>query len=110
MKHKSTLPDALKTGIERLSGMSMDHVKVHYNSDKPAQLQAHAYAQGSDIFVAPGQEHHLPHEAWHVVQQRQGRVRHATEPERSSYLAGEADAFGRLASLPVTGSDTQVQP
>ena len=40
------LPNQLKAGIESLSGMSMDHVKVHYNSDKPAQLNAHAYAQG----------------------------------------------------------------
>ena len=52
----------------------MDDVKVHYNSDKPAQLQAHAYAQGTDIHLAKGQEKHLPHEAWHVVQQKQGRV------------------------------------
>jgi hypothetical protein len=52
----------------------MDDVKVHYNSDKPAQLNAHAYAQGTDIHLASGQEKHLPHEAWHVVQQKQGRV------------------------------------
>lgn len=67
-------PDNLKTGIENLSGNSMDDVKVHYNSDKPAQLSALAYAQGTDIHVAPGQEKHLSHEAWHVVQQKQGRV------------------------------------
>lgn len=69
------LPDNLKTGIEHLSGHAMDDVKVHYNSSKPAQLQAHAYAQGTNIHIAPGQEKHLPHEAWHVVQQKQGRVR-----------------------------------
>jgi hypothetical protein len=68
------LPDQLKSGIESLSGMAMDDVKVHYNSSKPADVGAHAYAQGSDIHVAPGQEQHLPHEAWHVVQQKQGRV------------------------------------
>ncbi len=68
------MPDNLKSGIENLSGYSMDDVKVHYNSAKPAQLNAHAYAQGTDIHVAPGQEQHLPHEAWHVVQQKQGRV------------------------------------
>lgn len=68
------LPDKLKSGIENLSGLSMDHVQVHYNSSKPAQLNALAYAQGSDIHLAPGQEQHLPHEAWHVVQQAQGRV------------------------------------
>ena len=67
--------DNLKSGIENLSGISMDHLKVHYNSEKPAQLQARAYAQGSEIHVAPGQEKHLPHEAWHVVQQAQGRVK-----------------------------------
>jgi len=69
------LPDKLKSGIENLSGYSMDDVKVHYNSSKPAQLRAHAYAQGTEIHLAPGQEKHLPHEAWHVVQQKQGRVK-----------------------------------
>jgi hypothetical protein len=69
------LPDNLKSGIENLSGFSMNDVKVHYNSPKPAQLHAHAYAQGADIHIASGQERHLPHEAWHVVQQKQGRVR-----------------------------------
>ncbi len=68
------LPDNLKSGIESLSGIPMDGVKVHYNSPQPAQLNALAYAQGTDIHVAPRQEQHLPHEAWHVVQQAQGRV------------------------------------
>jgi len=73
-KSGSGLPDQLKSGIEALSGMSLDHVRVHYNSPRPAQLNALAYAQGSDIYLPPGQERHLPHEAWHVVQQAQGRV------------------------------------
>lgn len=74
-KSKTGLPDHLRNGIEHLSGLSMDDVKVHYNSPKPAQLSAHAYAQGTDIHLGSGQEKHLPHEAWHVVQQKQGRVR-----------------------------------
>src|SRR4051812_16037693 len=41
------LPDNLKAGVEALSGYSMDDVRVHYNSDKPAQLNALAYAQGT---------------------------------------------------------------
>ncbi|NET81645.1 MAG: DUF4157 domain-containing protein [Moorea sp. SIO1F2] len=73
-ENKTGLPDRLKAGIENLSGYSMDDVRVHYNSEKPAQLQALAYAQGTDIHVGPGQERHLAHEAWHVVQQKQGRV------------------------------------
>ena len=74
-KNNTGLPDELKSGIENLSGQSLDDVSVHYNSDHPARLNAHAYAQGTDIHVASGQEKHLPHEAWHVVQQKQGRVK-----------------------------------
>ena len=82
LKENNTgLPDGLKSGMEKLSGYSLDDVKVHYNSAKPAQLQAHAYAQGTDIHLAPGQEKHLPHEAWHVVQQKQGIVKPTTEME-----------------------------
>ncbi len=102
------LPDNLKSGIENLSGMSMDHVKVHYNSDKPAQLQAHAYAQGSEIHVAPGQEKHLPHEAWHVVQQAQGRVKPTMQmkgdvPVNNDVgLENEADVMGAKATKNIT--------
>lgn len=74
-RNRTGLPDPLKTGIENLSGYAMDDVKVHYNSSKPAQLQAHAYAHGTNIHLGPGQQKHLPHEAWHVVQQKQGRVK-----------------------------------
>ncbi|HAP58820.1 MAG TPA: hypothetical protein DCR93_04695, partial [Cytophagales bacterium] len=38
------LPAKLKSGIEQLSGYGMGDVRVHHNSEKPAQLQAHAYA------------------------------------------------------------------
>jgi hypothetical protein len=97
------LPDNLKSGIENLSGYSMDDVKVHYNSDKPAQLQAHAYAQGTDIHLASGQEKHLPHEAWHVVQQKQGRVKPTTQLKGKvainddTGLEKEADVMGAKA-------------
>lgn len=73
--NKTGLPDKLKSGMESLSGMSLDHVKVHYNSPKPAAVQAHAYTQGSEIHLASGQERHLAHELAHVVQQAQGRVK-----------------------------------
>jgi hypothetical protein len=97
------LPDQLKSGIESLGGMSLDHVNVHYNSGKPGQLNAHAYAQGSDIHVAPGQEKHLPHEAWHVVQQAQGRVKPTMQLKAGvpvnddAGLEKEADEMGAKA-------------
>jgi hypothetical protein len=96
------MPDQLKTGIESLSGYAMDDVKVHYNSAKPAQMQAHAYAQGTDIHIAPGQEQHLPHEAWHVVQQKQGRVKATTQLKGEAInddpgLEHEADVMGAKA-------------
>jgi len=97
------LPAQLKAGVEALSGLSMDHVRVHYGSSKPAQFKAWAYAQGADIHLAPGQEKHLPHEAWHVVQQAQGRVK-ATAQMKGGVainddpaLEHEADVMGQKA-------------
>jgi hypothetical protein len=100
--NQTGLPDNLKSGVETLSGVSMDDVKVHYNSSKPAQMQALAYAQAADIHIAPGQERHLPHEAWHVAQQKQGRVRPTMQAKGVSInddpsLEHEADVMGRRA-------------
>lgn len=100
--NRTGMPDSLKSGIESLSGMDMSSVRVHSNSDKPAQLNALAYAQGNDIHLAPGQEQHLPHEAWHVVQQRQGRVQPTTQMQGVGInddhaLESEADAMGARA-------------
>lgn len=97
------MPDGLKSGIESLSGFSMDDVDVHFNSDKPAQLHAHAFAQGSNIHIAPGQEKYLPHEAWHVVQQKQGRVQPTNQLKSKvsvnddAGLEHEADIMGGRA-------------
>ena len=97
------LPAGLRAGIESLSGLDMSGVRVHRNSSKPAALQAHAYAQGQDIHLGPGQEKHLPHEAWHVVQQAQGRVRPTMQMKRGvavnddAGLEREADLMGAKA-------------
>ncbi|WP_208108167.1 DUF4157 domain-containing protein [Paludibacterium purpuratum] len=101
--HANGLPAQLRQGIESLSGFDMSDVRVHRNSDKPAQLQAHAYAQGGDIYLGSGQDQHLPHEAWHVVQQRQGRVRPTLQMKTGvavnddAGLEREADAMGESA-------------
>ena len=71
---KTGLPDGLKSEVEKLCGRNLDHVQVHYNSPLPAQLNALAWSGGNHMHVGPGLEKHLPHEAWHVVQQQQGRV------------------------------------
>jgi hypothetical protein len=93
------LPSNLKAGIEHLSGVALDGVKVHYNSTKPARLQAVAFAQGTNIYLAPGQEKCLPHEAWHVVQQKQGRVKPTNQISgvainANSGLENEANIMG----------------
>ena len=99
------LPDRLKFGIEALSGVAMDDVRVHYNSPQPAQVNALAYAQGADIHLARGQEMLLPHEAWHVVQQAQGRVRTTARLSNGATVSDdpelerEADAMGAKALL-----------
>lgn len=99
----TSLPDTLKTGIEQLSGLSMADVRVQYNSAEPAKLQALAYTRGTDIHVGPGQEKHLSHEVWHVVQQVQGRVHPLTQMKEGvqgnedKELEREADVMGAKA-------------
>ncbi len=95
------LPDDMKSNFESNSGFDLSDVRVNYNSDKPAQLQALAYAQGSEIHIAPGQEQHLGHELWHVVQQKQGRVTPTHKLEfgflnADPNLEGEAERLGQF--------------
>jgi len=101
--NETGMPDQLKTGIESLSCMDLSDIRVHRNSDKPAQLNALAYAQGNEIHLGPGQEQHLPHEVWHVVQQRQGRVQATmqlagVDVNDDAGLENEADVMGGLAA------------
>lgn len=96
---RTGLPQGLKAGLESMSGLSMDAVRVHYRSPEPARIAAHAFARGTDIHLAPGQERHLPHEAWHVVQQAQGRVRPTVDMAGTAVnddvgLEREADRMG----------------
>ncbi|HAS40265.1 MAG TPA: hypothetical protein DCS93_07290 [Microscillaceae bacterium] len=98
------LPDQLRTNMEQMGGVDLSDVIVQKNSDKPAQLKAEAYAQGSNIHLAPGKEQHLPHEAWHVVQQKQGRVQPTIQAKNGANindnpaLEKEADVMGAKAN------------
>lgn len=101
-KNETGMPDSLKSGLENLSGKDLSGVRVHHNSSKPDAIQAHAYTQGKEIHLAPGQEKHLPHEGWHVVQQMQGRVQPTIQQKSAlinddSSLEHEADVMGQRA-------------
>jgi hypothetical protein len=112
-ENTTSLPDTLKAGVEQLSGLSLDDVQVHYNSAKPAEVQALAYTQGTDIHVGPGQEQHLAHEAWHVVQQMQGRVKPTMQMKTLAInddesLEQEADKLGARAAQSESVSPEQL--
>lgn len=103
-EHHTGLPVPLKAGIEALSGLSLGDVRVHYRSPQPAKMRALAYTQGTQIHVGPGQEEHLAHEAWHVVQQKQGRVKPSLQAKGVAInddhiLEREADVMGARASV-----------
>ena len=98
-----SLPAPLRQGIQALAGLDLGGVRVHHDSPMPAALGAQAYAQGHDIHLAPGQDQHLPHEAWHVVQQAQGRVAPTVQMKggwavnNDLQLEKEADTMGARA-------------
>ncbi len=105
-ENNTGMPDHLKSGIESLSGIDMADVQVHHNSSQPAQLNALAYAQGTDIHIAPGQEKHLAHEAWHVAQQKQGRV----QPTMSLNGQNINDDIGLEQEADIMGEKAQNAP
>lgn len=100
--NKTGIPDRLKAVIEHFSGLSLAEVRVHYNSDMPAKVKAHAYTEGLNIYIAKGQEKHLAHEIWHVVQQMRNQLK-ATETEGGKKIdkdpkkEADADKVGNLA-------------
>lgn len=101
----SGLPTQLKENMEAMSGMDLSDVTVNYNSPKPKEMGALAYAQGNQIEIGPGQEKHLPHEAWHTVQQKQGRVQPNAQIQAKGLplnndpgLEKEADVMGEKAN------------
>jgi hypothetical protein len=111
---QSGFPGALKAGVEALSGLAMDDVRVHRNSPEPAKLGALAYAQGSDIHLGPGQERHLPHEAWHIVQQKQGRVQATAQMKgvainADAGLEADADRMGAMLNSVTVQPGSPVQ-
>jgi hypothetical protein len=60
-----------------------DQVRVH-ESPAADRVRAMAYATGRDIHVGGRSGPAVPHEAWHVVQQREGRVRSALVQDESA--------------------------
>lgn len=100
--NRQGLPPELAANMEAMSGYDLSDVRVHYNSVDAGKMNALAFAKGTDIHIGPGQERHLAHEAWHVVQQKQGRVRATStirdEPvNEDASLEREADEMGAKA-------------
>lgn len=74
-EYRTGIPTQFRLRMEHSTGLTFDDVRIHYNSERPAALQALAYTQGSQVYLGQGQEHCLPHELGHVVQQKLGVVR-----------------------------------
>ncbi len=109
LPNRTGMPDRLKAGIESLSGIDMSDVRVHTNSQKPARLNALAYTQGNQIYLGPGQGRHLPHEAWHVVQQKEGRVR-ATGQIRGMAVNDEAGLEMEAGRMGIWATQLSLSP
>lgn len=103
------LPEALRAKMESAYEADFSDVRVHRDGEAE-RLHARAFARGADLHFAQGQydpvsgggQELIGHELWHVVQQRQGRVR--ADPalgdgiNADPGLESEADAQGRRAA------------
>jgi hypothetical protein len=98
----NALPAQLRAGLESMSGSNSSDAQVHRESALPASVDALGHTQGQDIYLAPGQEHRLPHERWRVVQQMSGRISQTIQVNGAPVnddeaLEREADSMGHRA-------------
>lgn len=107
MANNTGIPPALQANLESTFSRDFSNVKLHKDSSKATEVSALAFTQGNDIHFAPGQfqpdtakgRQLLGHEAAHVVQQSEGRVKPTTEvaglPVNDDVgLEKEADVLG----------------
>lgn len=87
-ENNTGLSDNLKTGMENLSGISLEDVKVHYNSDKPARFTAHAYAQAADIRVASRLEKKRGAEVMPVQLRKINDVVFTNDDQKEKFIGG----------------------
>ncbi|MFK7799105.1 MAG: DUF4157 domain-containing protein [Aureispira sp.] len=114
---KTGIPRFLKAQTEHMSGYYLNHVRVHYNITGNEILEgAHAYTDGTNIYLARGAEKYLAHELWHIVQQMQGKVGETMQFDTKEGVAGndnqglerDADVKGDKANkLATTGGIQQ---
>ena len=83
------LEAALRHELEAAHNLDLSDVMVHVGHE-PVHVGAQSFISGNDIFVAPGNEHLVPHEATHVAQQRQT----ITTPELANNLVNVSPGNG----------------
>ena len=76
IQRQNALPEPIKGNMEAMGGVDLSDVTVHRNSSQPAQLQAHAFAQGADIHLRPWTGHDtLLTKPGTLYSRKQGRVK-----------------------------------
>ena len=106
----AALPGDVRAKMEHAFDFDFSAVRIHEGAQAGA-VQALAYAQGTDIYMAPGQyaphdpkgQELLGHELAHVVQQASGRVSATTQAKGAELnddpgLEREADLMGARAA------------
>lgn len=98
-KPSEGIPFGLQQRLRALTGIPFDDVKVHHHSVEAVRLSSPAFVNGSEIYLAPGQDHELSHELGHIVQQKLGNVKesdseHGVRINRDPLLELEADQIG----------------
>jgi hypothetical protein len=104
------LPAEIRAKMETAFSADFSDVRVHIGQEA-SSLGAIAYTWGTNIHFAPGQynphtlqgQKLLGHELWHVVQQKNGRVRNpfggGVAVVQDHALEAEADRMGIKAAL-----------
>lgn len=100
-ENRTGISTQLKERMEQSTGMSLNDVRVHYNSVLPARPDALAYTQENQVEIGPRQEQHLPHELGHVIQQKP-KIVHTNgkhEPNIKAVVQRSFDFFALIEGI-----------
>lgn len=107
MKRNEDLPEDVQFQMESSFSQDLSNVKIHKNSRRAKELNAHAFTEGNDVHIADGKYNPttnegkalIGHELTHVIQQKSGRVSPTVQFNRigintEDHLEKEADTIG----------------
>ncbi len=108
--NKTGIPDDLKTNTENVLKVSLNKIKVHYNSKEPEKVDAHSLTKGNHVYIGPGREEDLPHELIHAGKHQEEGVQPTMTTQDGVGINGDVSKEKEAETLATKAKRNQSVP